>query len=154
MPLDSKTHRNLGYSFIQFNTIEDLIFGYECVRPSGGALHVAAGEDVAQVRVYEEVPFLLREDSGRPERCVGRSGECVEEEFGGDSIGFCIFMSIIRVRQMISVSYLLYGVVCLDTRFCCVVMLFLFRYLISPSLQTLVFSFPPDTCFLVEKGNV
>ena len=64
MPLDSKTHRNLGYSFIQFNTIEDLIYGYECVGRDGGGSHVAAGEDVAQVGVYQEMPFLLREDSG------------------------------------------------------------------------------------------
>ena len=28
MPLDSKTHRNLGYSFIQFHTIQDLITVY------------------------------------------------------------------------------------------------------------------------------
>ena len=32
MPLDSKTHRNLGYSFIQFNSINDLITAYENVR--------------------------------------------------------------------------------------------------------------------------
>ena len=32
MPLDSKTHRNLGYCFIQFNTVEDLIVAYDCVR--------------------------------------------------------------------------------------------------------------------------
>ena len=31
MPLDSKTHRNLGYSFIQFNSINDLITAYENV---------------------------------------------------------------------------------------------------------------------------
>lgn len=31
MPLDSKTHRNLGYCFIQFNTVEDLIVAYDCV---------------------------------------------------------------------------------------------------------------------------
>lgn len=29
MPLDSKTHRNLGYSFIQFHTIQDLITVYK-----------------------------------------------------------------------------------------------------------------------------
>lgn len=29
MPLDSKTHRNLGYSFIQFKSIEDLITAYK-----------------------------------------------------------------------------------------------------------------------------
>ena len=32
MPLDSKTHRNLGYSFIQFNSVQDLIVAYENVR--------------------------------------------------------------------------------------------------------------------------
>lgn len=95
MPLDSKTHRNLGYSFIQFNTIEDLIYGYECVGRDGGGSHVAAGEDVAQVGVYQEMPFLLREDSGRSERGVGRSRGCVEEELGRSSIEFCIFMPII-----------------------------------------------------------
>ena len=31
MPLDSKTHRNLGYSFIQFSTVNDLIIAYENV---------------------------------------------------------------------------------------------------------------------------
>ena len=31
MPLDSKTHRNLGYCFIQFNTVEDLFVAYDCV---------------------------------------------------------------------------------------------------------------------------
>lgn len=31
MPLDSKTHRNLGYSFIQFHSIEDLIVAYQGV---------------------------------------------------------------------------------------------------------------------------
>ena len=31
MPLDSKTHRNLGYSFIQFQSIEDLIVAYRGV---------------------------------------------------------------------------------------------------------------------------
>ena len=31
MPLDSKTHRNLGYSFIQFQSIEDLITAYHGV---------------------------------------------------------------------------------------------------------------------------
>lgn len=31
MPLDSKTHRNLGYSFIQFHSIDDLIVAYKGV---------------------------------------------------------------------------------------------------------------------------
>ena len=31
MPLDSKTHRNLGYSFIQFSSVEDLIKAYQSV---------------------------------------------------------------------------------------------------------------------------
>ena len=31
MPLDSKTHRNLGYSFIQFTSVDDLITAYEHV---------------------------------------------------------------------------------------------------------------------------
>lgn len=31
MPLDSKTHRNLGYSFIQFHSVDDLIVAYKAV---------------------------------------------------------------------------------------------------------------------------
>lgn len=29
MPLDPKTHRNLGYSFIQFHSVNDLITAYK-----------------------------------------------------------------------------------------------------------------------------
>lgn len=36
MPLDSKTHRNLGYCFIQFNSIPDLIEAYKNVGLSRG----------------------------------------------------------------------------------------------------------------------
>lgn len=34
MPLDPKTHRNLGYSFIQFHSVNDLITAYK--RLQGG----------------------------------------------------------------------------------------------------------------------
>lgn len=32
MPIDSRTHRNLGYSFIQFNSVEDLITAYKSLQ--------------------------------------------------------------------------------------------------------------------------
>ena len=90
MPQDSKTRRNLGYCFIQFNTVADLIHAYECVGSGEKRSRVVAGEDLAEVRVCEEVPFLLRENPGRSERGSGGSGKRAEGDRGRALIVFCI----------------------------------------------------------------
>ena len=59
MPLDSKTHRNLGYSFIQFSTVNDLIVAYENVIIPFFSLFLVARQEMAKIGEFEEMPFLL-----------------------------------------------------------------------------------------------
>ena len=99
MPLDSKTHRNLGYCFIQFNSIPDLIEAYNHVGVEERVGNVVARQELAQVRVYEEMPILLRQDSERSEYCDDRGcGEgnqiSLEAVFICFSVGGCFLQCL------------------------------------------------------------
>ena len=89
MPQDSKTRRNLGYCFIQFNTVADLIHAYECVGCGEGLSCVVTGKDLAKVRVCKEVPFLLCQNPGRSQCGPGGSGERPERDRERALILFC-----------------------------------------------------------------
>lgn len=63
LPLDSDTHRNLGYCFVKFESVDDLIRAYEHVVLLILSQDIDAGEIVALFRKLQDVSFLLCKDS-------------------------------------------------------------------------------------------